>query len=496
VNSDSQDGLFDEALVERVEPAGDGVVEAGAGVNKRFKPFDPDAVMLVPPSLDEWLPGNHLARFIADLVAEELDLSRFYGSYAKTKGQPPYDPRLMVRVLLYGYCVGVRSSRELERACVDVVAFRWLAGQQAPDFRSIGRFRKRHLAALGNVFLQALELCRAAGMVSLGRVALDGTKVRANASRRKAMSYARLTGKQKILAAEVSDMLADAQSVDAAEDARYGADKRGDELPPELADRQSRLVKMAAARKQLEEDAAAKARKEAEQNARDRGDDDDTAAGKGDEAAAKAEVRPSAQRNFTDPDSRIMKTADGSYHYCYNAQAVVDADHQVIVATGLTNTAVDIEQLAPMLELTRETTGSMPAQFLADAGYCSAKNLEHARGIEEASAAKTAFFIATGRLKHGEQVPDAPRGRIPNDATVRERMGRRLKTKKGRAVYARRKAIIEPVFGQIHTRQGKHVLLRGLEQARQEWNLIAGCHNLLKLFKVKGNTGFPAPAGA
>lgn len=496
MNSDFQDGLFDEALVERVERSEDGIVETGAGVNKRFKAFEPDAVMLVPPSLDEWLPGNHLARFIADLVAEELDLSRFYDSYARTKGQPPYDPRLMVRVLLYGYCVGVRSSRELERACVDVVAFRWLAGQQAPDFRSIGRFRKRHLAALGNVFLQALELCRAAGMVSLGRVALDGTKVRANASRRKAMSYARLTEKQKILAAEVSDMLADAQSVDADEDARFGADKRGDELPPELADRQSRLVKMAAARKQLEDDAAEKARKEAEQKARDRGDDDDTAAGKGDEAAAKAEVRPTAQRNFTDPDSRIMKTADGSFHYCYNAQAVVDADHQVIVATELNNTAVDVQQLIPMTGRTAETLGRMPAQWTIDAGYCSAENLEHVRQIETASGGNTEFFIATGRLKHGEKVPEAPRGRIPASATAKERMARKLKTKKGRAVYARRKAIIEPVFGQIHTRQGKHVLLRGLEQAAREWELIAGCHNLLKLFKHRDNTRILAMAGA
>lgn len=487
MDTGSQDGLFDEALVERVEPREDeGIMETGAGINKRFKAFEPDAVMLVPPSLDEWLPQNHLSRFIADLVAQELDLSRFYDSYAKTKGQPPYDPRLMVRVLLYGYCVGVRSSRELERACVDVVAFRWLAGQQAPDFRSIGRFRKRHLAALGNVFLQALELCRAAGMVSLGRVALDGTKVRANASRRKAMSYGRLTEKQRILAAEVSDMLADAHAVDADEDARFGADKRGDELPPDLADRQSRLAKMAAARKQLEDDAAAKARKEAEQKARDRGDDDGTVAGKGEEAAAKAEVRPTAQRNFTDPDSRIMKTADGSYHYCYNAQAVVDADHQVIVATELNNIAVDVQQLGPMIEKTTETLGQMPSQWTIDAGYCSAGNLEHVNDIEAgATSGGTEFFIATGRLKHGERVPDAPRGRIPKHATAKERMARKLKTKRGRAVYARRKAIIEPVFGQIHTRQGKHVLLRGIEAAKQEWNLIAGCHNLLKLFTAR-----------
>lgn len=491
MSSDCQDGLFDEALVERIEVPVDIVIEAGAGVNKRFKPFEPDAVMLVPPSLDEWLPGNHLARFIADLVAEELDLSRFYAAYAKTKGQPPYDPRLMVRILLYGYCVGVRSSRELERACVDVVAFRWLAAQQAPDFRSIGRFRKRHLAALGNVFLQALELCRAAGMVSLGKVALDGTKVRANASRRKAMSYARLTEKQKVLAEEVSGMLADAEAIDAGEDARYGKDKRGDELPAELARRESRLATLAAARKQLEADTADNARKDAERKARDRDDDDDTAAAKGEKAASEAVVDPKAQRNFTDPDARIMKTADGSFQYCYNAQAVVDADHQVIVATELNNTAVDIQQLIPMIEQTRNLNGSTGGQFLADAGYCSQNNLAHTGQIEVGG--DTEFFIATGRLKHGEQVPDAPRGRIPKNATAKQRMARKLKTKKGRAAYSRRKAIVEPVFGQIHIRQGKHVLLRGRDQAEQEWNLMAACHNLLKLFRFQAQV---VPAGA
>jgi transposase len=249
-------GLFPEAELEHVDPVGEGV-QVGAGVNKRFRAFEPAAVMLVPPSLDDWLPQAHLSRFIADIV-ESLDLSKFYASYAKTKGQPPYDPRLMVRVLLYGYCVGVRSSRELERVCVDVVAFRRLAAQQAPDFRSIARFRKRHLSALGNVFLQALELCREAGMVSLGQVALDGTKVRANASRRKAMSYARLSEKQKILAEEVSELLADADAIDDAEDTRFGKDKRGDELPDELVRRETRLVKIAEAKAALEADTAAR----------------------------------------------------------------------------------------------------------------------------------------------------------------------------------------------------------------------------------------------
>ncbi len=484
--SADMDGLFDESLVERVELPDDDRMDANGGANKRFKAFEPNAVMLVPPSLDEWLPQGHLARFIGELVDSELDLTRFYASHAKAKGQPPYDPRLMLRVLLYGYCVGVRSSRELEKACTDVVAFRWLAAQQAPDFRSIARFRERHLAALGNVFLQGLELCRAAGMVSLGHVALDGTKVRANASRHKAMSYARLTSRQKVLADEISDLMAEAKTVDANEDARFGPGKRGDELPAELANRQRRAVAMKAARESIEAEAAERARAEAEKKARDRGDDDQDVSGSGDAAAADAVPKPTSQRNFTDPDARIMKTADGSYHYSYNGQAVVDSDHQVIVATKLGNTAVDVQQLVPMIEHTTTTLGAMPRKWSADAGYSSAGNLEHTGGLE--AAGETSFFISTRRLKHGRPVPESPRGRIPKDATVTERMARRLKTKKGRTVYARRKAIVEPVFGQIHTRQGKHVLLRGLEKASREWELMAGCHNLLKLFSYRGQT--------
>lgn len=480
-----QDGLFDESVVARVEVADDGRVDTNGGVKKRFREFAPDVVMLVPPSLDEWLPGNHLARFIAELVDTELDLARFYKSYAKAKGQPPYDPRLMLRIVLYGYCVGVRSSREIERACTDVVAFRWLAAQQAPDFRSIGRFRERHLAALANVFLQALELCQAAGMVSLGKVALDGTKVRANASRHKAMSYARLTAKQKVLADEISELMNEAKTVDADEDARFGPGKRGDELPAELANREARAAAMATARASIEEEAATKARQQAEETARNRGGDGDVITGAGDIAAAKAEPKPTAQRNFTDPDARIMKTADGAYHYCYNGQAVVDSDHQVIVATALNNAATDIQQLAPMIERTRTTAGAMPKNWSADAGYCSAGNLEHVRDIETAHG--TEFFISTRRMKHGTPIPEAPRGRIPANTTLGERMARKLKTKKGKKIYARRKAIVEPVFGQIHTRQGKHVLLRGMEKAAREWDLLAGCHNLLKLHSFRTN---------
>lgn len=416
--------------------------------------------MLVPPSLDEWLPQGHLSRFIAELVDTELDLSRFYASYARAKGQPPYDPRLMLRIVLYGYCVGVRSSRELEKACTDMVAFRWLAAQQAPDFRSIGRFRERHLPALVDMFVQALELCRAAGMVKLGHVALDGTKVRANASRHKAVSYARLTEKQKVLADEISDLMAEVRAVDADEDARFGKGKRGDELPAELANRQRRAAAMQTARESIEAEAAQKARQEAEEKARARGAEE--------------------------ADARIMKTADGSHHYCYNGQAVVDAAEQVIVATELNNTPVDVQQLIPMVKNTHDTLGAMPARWSADAGYCSAGNLEHLKDLDADGA--TEFFISTRRMTHNQPIPEYPRGRIPADATPAERMARKLKTKKGRAVYARRKAIVEPAFGQIDTRQGKYVLLRGLEKASEEWKLMAGCHNLLKLFSYRAAT--------
>ncbi len=387
-------------------------MDTKGGLKKRFKAFEPDAVMLVPPSLDEWLPSNHLSRFIAELVDTELDLDRFYASYAKAKGQPPYDPRLMLRIVLYGYCVGVRSSRGLERACTDVVAFRWLAMQQAPDFRSIGRFRERHLAALANVFLQALQLCQAAGMVSLGKVALDGTKVRANASRHKAMSYARLTAKQKVLAEEISALMEEAKTVDADEDARFGSGKRGDELPAELANREARAAAMATARASLEEEAATKARHQAEERARNRGGDDDDITGAGAKAAAESEPKPkpTAQRNFTDPDARIMKTADGSYHYCYNGQAVVDADHQVIIATTLNNAPTDIQQLAPMIEHTVDTVGAMPKMWSADDGTSLLTN-PHPPGQTRPAARtrESSPRVGTaGRMPQPPQTPQFP----------------------------------------------------------------------------------------
>jgi transposase len=457
-------------------------------VDKTFRVFAPDQGLLLPPSLDEWLPAEHLARFIAELVDEHLDLSRIAAAYTESRGGPPYDPRLMVRILLYGYTTGVRSSRKLEAACVDVVAFRWLAAGSAPDYRAIARFRKRHLSALGHLFVQALALCQAAGMVSLGQVALDGTKVRANASRRKAMSYARMSEKEKVLADEVSALLAEAERIDKAEDKQFGKNRRGDELPEELARRETRLVKIRAAKAALEDEARARAREHAENTARDRGDDTETVAAKGEAAAEAAVPKPKAQRNFTDPDSKIMLTSDGAFHQCYNAQAAVDADHQVIVATDASTNAADVGNLIPITGQILTNTGQAPGQMLADAGYCSIDNLDAA--ADYAKACGTEFFVATGRLRRGDPPPVAPRGRIPGTATAKQRMARKLTTKNGQKVYAGRKAIVEPVFGQMHTLQNaKHLLLRGLEQARGEWQLLAACHNLRKLHAHIGMNG-------
>jgi len=478
--NDGDDGLFEMTPV--VLP----VVELGP-VDKTFRRFDPDQAWLVPPSLDDWLPQEHIARFIADLVDEHLDLSAFYADYTEGRGAPPFDPRLMVRVLLLGYTNGIRSSRKLEAACSDIVAFRWLAGGEVPAYRAIAKFRKRHLSALGHLFVQALELCQAAGMVKLGRVALDGTKVRANASKRKAMSYARMTEKQKILAAEVSALLAEAERIDKAEDAQYGPNNSGLGLPAELARRETRLAKIAEAKAALEAEARERAAAEAAERAKAAGKDDEVVAERAAAAAERAVPKPSAQRNFTDPESRIMKTADGSFAQCFNAQAVVDDAHQVIVATDLNNCAADSQTLVAMTEQVTANTGSAPEQLLADAGYCSQANLITAAEITE--QAGTDFLIATGRLGHDEPVPAAPRGRIPKDLTAKQRMARKLRTKAGRAAYARRKAIVEPVFGQIATLQGKHVLLRGLDNARGEWKLLAACHNLRKLHGHIGTAG-------
>ena len=461
-------------------------------VARTFRAYDPDQVLLMPPSLADWLPEDHLAHFVSELVDEVLDLGPFLASYTEVRGYPPYDPRLMLKILLYGYTKGVRSSRRIEVCCQEDVAFRFLAGNCAPDYRSIARFRKRHLAALEGLFVQPLRLCQQAGMVTMGRVALDGTKVRANASRHKAMSYDRMVRAEQDLADEVARMMADAQRIDEEEDARFGPDERGGDLSGEMARRESRLAKIRSAKDDLErharEAAAAAAREKAAKTAQNGGDVDVEVLAE--QAARDARPAPKAQRNFTDPDARIMKTADGSFHYAYNAQAVVDEDNQVIIATDFAESGADCPALPQMLDQAIANTGSTPGQTLADAGYFSAAN------VRAATTRRTDPLIATGRLKHGDTVPDTPPGPAPTNATPKQAMAYKLRTEQGKAAYSRRKVIVEPVFGQMKTTQhAGQLLLRGRDNARAEWRLLAACHNLRTLFRFQyGTIATPATA--
>jgi transposase len=418
-----------------------------------------------------------------------LDLSAIYASYEGERGQPPYDPRLMVKLLVYGYATAVMSSRKLEGGTYRDIALRMLCADQHPDFRSIARFRARHLDALAGLFVQALRLCRQAGLVGLGALALDGTKLRANASRHKAMSYDRMGPKAEKLEGEIAELqarmaglLAESGAVDAAEDQQHGPDRRGDELPGELARRETRLAKIREAMAALEAEA-----REAETERRAQM----AAEGKKPRAPRDGrdpfEPKPKAQRNFTDPDSKIMKTADGAFHQCFNGQAIVDSSTQVIVAADAFAMAADCPLLAPMLEQLDDNlaaTGcalAASATLTADAGYFSDDNVQRAADHDLDA------YIATGRLKHGELPEPALDEPLPDDATPKQKMARKTKTGPGRAVYARRKAVVEPVFGQLDTTQdARWLLLRGEPAARKQWQFACAIHNLLKLHRNGG----------
>jgi transposase len=469
--------------VEEVDPPER--VARPAGASRTFCDYDQHQSFLLPPSLDDWLPKDHTARFISEAVDEMLDLSSVYASYERSDGSPPYDPKMMLKLLLYAYSTGVTSSREMERRCQIDVAFRWLGANTAPDYRSISRFRRRHLLALDDLFIQVLTLCAESGLVSLGRVALDGTKLRASASRHKAMSHDRMGPKIEELAAQVAAMLAEAEATDRAEDAEFGEDRRGDELPAELATKEGRLARMRAAKAAIEAEAREKAAAKAAAKAADDGGDEAAVSEAAETAASSATPNPKTQRNFTDPESRMMKTTDG-FHYAYNAQTVVDEGSQVVLAAEVTQQATDIDQFLFMVGVTEGNLDAAdiddsPEVVLADAGYCSEANLQ------QIADAKINALVATGRIRGTERVPDAPRGRIPTNATQRERMARRLRTKAGRADYARRKAIVEPAFGQMKVRQAAgHLRLRGLAGAQGEWTLHVLCHNLRKLANAHG----------
>jgi transposase len=481
-----QSGLID------VEPGAEGVARPKRTIDKTFRSYDQGQPMLLAPDVRDWIPAGDPARWVDDLVEHGLDLTAFYDDYIEARGAPPYDPRLMLKLLIYGYSNGITSSRELERRCQHDVAYMFLTAQAAPDFVVISRFRKRHLKAFTALFTQALGLCAQAGLVSLGLVALDGSKIRANASRHRAMSYDRMVRAEAELAAEVEALVADAERTDAAEDAVHG-DRRGDELPAELARREGRLAAIRKAKADLEAEHAQRARVKAEQAAAKQGADETEQAAAGEGAASTAVVPAKAQRSFTDPESRIMKTPDGSFHYCYNAQTIVDEHSQVILHTKLVASGADAPELpAALTDLVEALQAAgieeLPKTLLADAGYFSEANVEATCevGIDP--------LIATGRQKHGTKPTAAPRGRIPKGLTPKQLMTRKLSTKKGKAAYARRKAIVEPAFGQMKVAQDAGQLrLRGLDNAQGEWTLQAFCHNARKL----RNSGFhPIPTVA
>jgi transposase len=425
---------------------------------KTYRPYVPEQDLLLPPSLRDWLPENHLAFFVSDLI-DQLDLSGITSVYeAEDRGYPPYHPVMLTKVLVYAYCVGVFSSRRIQRRLVEDVAFRVLAAGNDPDFRTIADFRKRHLPALRGFFEQVLHLARELGAPRVGRVAVDSSKIKANASKHKAMSYGRMRDKQRQLRDEVNALLAQAEATDAAEDEAYGSDQRGDELPAELQRRESRLKRIREAKRALE----ARAKDEA------------AAAG---QPAESAKPDSKAQYNFTDPESRIMKGPDG-FVQGYNVQVAVD-DLQLIVGHTVTQATNDKKQLMPMIRTIEQQSGDTPAQVLADAGYCSDESLT--------AIADTPIdaYIATRKQKHGERPGPCPRGALPKTATMVDRMSRKLHTKTGAAVYAARKGIVEPVIGQIKQARGfRQFLLRGVEKVQGEWSLVCTTHNILKLYRL------------
>lgn len=424
-------------------------------MDKTYRPYQPHQTFLLPPSLDEWLPEDHLARFVGDVV-DQLDLSPIFAVYEQnSQGYPPYHPGMMIRVLIYAYCTGVYSSRKIAAHLHEDVAFRYLAAGNFPDFRTINTFRKRHLKHFEQLFVEILRLCREAGLVKLGTVAIDGTKIRANASIHKAMSYGRMKKETQRLEAEVAKLLKRAEATDAEEDRRFG-DRRGNELPEELAVREKRLQRIREAKAALEAEA------------REASNDDDD-----DEPPS---IDDKTQRNFTDPDSRVMKGPGRSFVQAYNAQAAVDAESQVIVAKRIHETSADVGAFTDVLDEVVERVGK-PRNIVADAGYYSSENVMKAR------QEKIAPFIPPQKVRHSEWYRPAPRGPLPKNATPRERMARFMRTKRGKAIYRLRQASVEPAFGQIKAARGfQRFSLRGRYAVSGEWDLVTAVHNLLKLF--------------
>lgn len=477
---------------------------------RTFKPYDMDQPYLLPPDLRSWLPEGHLALFVSDVV-EALDLSLILEPYERGdgRGYPPYHPVMMVKLIVYGYCTGKTSSRKLEKATWEDVACRVLAGNQQPDHDSIADFRRRHLKELAGLFVQVLKLCQEAGLVKLGHVSVDGTKVKANASRHKAMSYERMTETETRLVREVEALLAEAEAADKAEDAHNGKGKRGDELPDELRRRESRLRKIREAKAALEAEAKARAEAQADEARRRLAERDRQEAETGRKIGGlppripdpeKSTPDPKAQKNFTDPESKIMLDgATKSFQQAYNAQIAVDGHAQIIVAAAVTQDGVDNAQLAPMLMAVKAHVGRLPEVATADNGYFNPVALADRRlaGVD--------LYVATGRERKATRsmecaTPTPPAtGSVPvppgAPVSVVQQMRDKLATEAGKAIYKRRKCIPEPVFGQIKEARGfRRFSFRGLASATAEWTVIALTHNLLKLFRCGWNAASSGPA--
>lgn len=456
--------------------------------------------LLLPPDVREWVPAGHLAEFVNDLV-EQLDLSPILKPYdeGEQRGQPPYHPALMVKLLIYGYCTGRMSSRKLEQACYDDVAMRMLTGNQQPDHASIAEFRVRHLAALTGLFVQVLRVCEKAGLVKLGRVAIDGTKIKANAAKRQTHSYRWLSKMERELEAEVNRLLAEAEAIDREEDERYGVGNRGDELPEELRDRTTRLAKIKAAKQALEEEA-----KEAEATDRAQKAEQKERRARGEAvlvhkctkkwvktATGAIEPLPKRQRNLTDLDARLMKdtaVGEGVFLPAYNPQLAVDDEAQIIVATQVTQAANDMNELVPTLLLVKENLGRLPEQVLADSGYFSPA------GIADERIQEVDLYVRPNKLPPPQPKAEPPPGTPPRyrrkgaerNAKIRAEMTEKLAQPEAKEIFKHRSEIVEPAFATIkHVRGFRQFLLRGRAKVNGEWSLICLTHNLMKLFRLK-----------
>jgi transposase len=462
-------------------------------MSKRFRSCSLDQPFLLPPNLQDWLPEAHLARFVAD-VTNELDLSAIYAEYERKDGRglAAYHPLLLVRLLLYGYCVGIFSSRRIEQATHDQIAFRYLAADQHPDHDTIANFRQQHLENLGKLFLQALRLCHKAGLVKLGHVAIDGTKIMANASTHRSVSYERLLEKERYWEEKVGSLLGAAGEMDRQEDELFGKGQPADPLPEELANAQQRLERIKQAKQELEEEAQQQLKQAmAEHTPKPRGrpkkhdgSGEPVSPASRDKRkkkwyrARKNAESPGRQYNFTDPDSRVMHdNGRKAFVQSYNAQLAVDGKAQVIVAADITQQVIDREQLLPMVKLIQETMGCLPEAITADAGYWDTESLLH----ESVTAVNLLVSPDSKPIPPGEQPSSMRRNPLA------QRMRERLASESGHAIYRLRKAIVEPVFGHIKERRPfRRFSFRSLIKVRAEWNLICLTHNLLKLFRQQG----------